>query len=228
MGPCSRYAIFHKRATRQAGPETWRKPYARRWSHTYARYYVSQTGARRSYIRQERRALVATAVFHFALKPRAPRILLIRYIRKLIVIRWSRVYTREPPASPSRPLFLVHPPGSTRTALVHAYFPWHSYSSARRGALKPKLPLKRSRRIALKVSAINVNDGMVRERCMKFGSWRKNWEWSEMLSDLTILRRKAVSVSSWSSLFCFINISREKFNELAFNPPAFRRSKLID
>jgi len=76
---------------------------------------------------------VATAVFHFALKPRAPRILLIRYIRKLIVIRWSRVYTREPPAS--RPAIrlsihphplplplplLVQPPG-TRTISVHAY-----------------------------------------------------------------------------------------------------------
>lgn len=59
--------------------------------------------ARRSYIRQERRAPVATAVFHSALKPCAPRILLIRYIRKLIVIRWSRVYTRKSPAHPSRP-----------------------------------------------------------------------------------------------------------------------------
>lgn len=105
------------------GPKTSRKPYARRRSHTYARYYVSQTRVWRSYIRQERRALVATAVFHFALKPRAPRILLIRYIRKLIVIRWSRVYTREPPASPS----CLHPPPRSptgiRTALVHAYFP---------------------------------------------------------------------------------------------------------
>lgn len=111
MGSCSQYTIFHKRATRQADPETSRKPYARRRSYTYARYYVSQTGAWRSYIRQERRALVATAVFHFALKPRAPRILLIRYIRKLIVIRWSRVYTREPPAS--HPAF-IHPPSFTR------------------------------------------------------------------------------------------------------------------
>jgi len=36
--------------------------------------------------------------------------------------------------------------------------------------LKPKLPLKRSRRIVLKVSAINLNDGTVREHRMKFGS----------------------------------------------------------
>lgn len=45
MGPCSQYAILHKRATCQAGPETLRKPYARRRSHTYARYYVSQSMA---------------------------------------------------------------------------------------------------------------------------------------------------------------------------------------
>lgn len=45
--------------------------------------------------RERREAPVATAVFHSALKPRAPRILLIRYIRKLIVIRWSRVYRRK-------------------------------------------------------------------------------------------------------------------------------------
>jgi len=98
---------------RQATPETSRKdePYTRMRtrSHTYVRYYVSQAGAWRSYIRQERRALVATAVFHFALKPRAPRILLIRYIRKLIVIRWSRVYTREPPASRPAIRLSIHP-----------------------------------------------------------------------------------------------------------------------
>jgi len=146
-------------------------------AHTYARYYISQTRARRSYIRQERRALVATAVFHFALKPRAPRILLIRYIRKLIVIRWSRVYTREPSASSSRPStpspFLsfthrhTHNPGTCVLSLTFVLI---------RDALKPKLPLKRSRRIALKVSAINLNDGTVCEHCMKFGSWRKNWK----------------------------------------------------
>lgn len=130
MGLRSQYVIL-PHATCQASLETSRKgkPYTCRRSHIYARYYVSQTGARRSYIRQERRALVATAVFHFALKPRAPRILLIRYIRKLIVIRWSRVYTREPPASHP-----AHPPScsptGTRTTSVYAYFLWHLYSSA--------------------------------------------------------------------------------------------------
>lgn len=94
--------------------------YTRRRSHTHARYYVSQTGAWRSYIRQERRALVATAVFHFALKPRAPRILLIRYIRKLIVIRWSRVYTREPPSLPSRRP-LVHPPAHAQPRYMRTH-----------------------------------------------------------------------------------------------------------
>lgn len=123
-------SVQHVRLILKVGANRTR---ARRRSHTHARYYISQTGARRSYIRQERRALVATAVFHFVLKPRAPRILLIRYIRKLIVIRWSRVYTREPPLSPSRlrPTHLVQPAG-TRTTSVRAYFPWHSYSSARR------------------------------------------------------------------------------------------------
>lgn len=77
-------------------------------------YYVSRTrgvaAARRCYIRQERRAPVATAVFHSALKPCAPRILLIRYIRKLIVIRWSRVYTRKSP----RPSRVTTPSFTTR------------------------------------------------------------------------------------------------------------------
>lgn len=168
------YIRARSRNARQVSPETSRKrkPYTCRRSHTYARYYVSQAGVWRSYIRQERRALVATAVFHFALKPRAPRILLIRYIRKLIVIRWSRVYTREAPASRSTlSTPLVQPPG-TRTTSVHAYavLTFVLIRAARRGALKPKLPLKRSRRIALKVSAINLNDGTVREHRTKFGS----------------------------------------------------------
>lgn len=75
-------------------------------------YYVSRTrgvaAARRCYIRQERRAPVATAVFHSALKPCAPRILLIRYIRKLIVIRWSRVYTRKSPRPSRLPIPFPH------------------------------------------------------------------------------------------------------------------------
>lgn len=72
----------------------------------------SSVAARRSYIRQERRAPVATAVFHSVLKPCAPRILLIRYIRKLIVIRWSRVYTRK---SPVHRALRALPSSSTRT-----------------------------------------------------------------------------------------------------------------
>lgn len=84
-------------------------------------YYVSRTGGveelQRCYIRQERRAPVATAVFHSALKPCAPRILLIRYIRKLIVIRWSRVYGRE---SPARYHLSPHARAVTYT-YIHAY-----------------------------------------------------------------------------------------------------------
>lgn len=66
-------------------------------SRSILRLGDSSVAASWSYIRQERRAPVATAVFHSAVKPCAPRILLIRYIRKLIVIRWSRVYTEELP-----------------------------------------------------------------------------------------------------------------------------------
>lgn len=179
MRLCSQYTILHEQRVRRVPKLGIRENRTRADDRAHLRkiLHLAQTGARRSYIRQERRALVATAVFHFALKPRAPRILLIRYIRKLIVIRWSRVYTREPPASPSRP-------STPSPTLSFTHRHTHNLGTCVlsltfvliRDALKPKLPLKRSRRIALKVSAINLNDSTVCEHCMKFGSRRKNWK----------------------------------------------------